>query len=130
MPKLFEGKPAGSVIRVWIPGCSTGEEASRAGVYPSSIVADVSAERLAKYFTQTSPDDSTYRINKAVRDMVVFAEHDLIRNPPLSKLDLLSCRNLLIYMSTELRHSGAGVVGERGRCHQSVQSAQSYGEDL
>lgn len=76
---------------------------ARAGVYPSSIVADVSPERLAQYFVQGHPDDSTYRINKAVRDMVVFSEHDLIKDPPFSKLDLISCRNLLIYMSSELQ---------------------------
>jgi two-component system, chemotaxis family, CheB/CheR fusion protein len=137
IPKLFESKPAGSVIRVWVPGCSTGEEPyslaillreyleehlqnhriqlfatdidreaidhARAGIYPSSIVADVSAERLAKYFVQGTPEDSTYRINKTIRDMVVFSEHDLIKDPPFSKLDLISCRNLLIYMSSELQ---------------------------
>ena len=137
IPKLFEGKAAGSVIRVWVPGCSTGEEAyslaillreyieehqqafrvqmfatdidqeaiehARAGVYPSSIVADISPERLAQYFVQGHPDDSTYRIIKAVRDMVVFSEQDLIKDPPFSRLHLISCRNLLIYMSAELQ---------------------------
>jgi len=137
IPQIFAGKAAGSVIRVWVAGCSTGEEAysiamllrermedrkenfkvqifatdidreaidhARAGVYPASIVADVSPERLAHFFDQEQPDGSTYRIQKIVRDMLVFSEHDLIKNPPFSKLDLISCRNLLIYMGAELQ---------------------------
>jgi two-component system CheB/CheR fusion protein len=137
IPQLFAGKSLGSVIRVWVPGCSTGEEAysiaillrermedrkenfkvqifgtdidreaidhARAGVYPSSIVADVSPERLAHFFDQEQPDGSTYRIHKTIRDMLIFSEHDLIKNPPFSKLDLISCRNLLIYMGAELQ---------------------------
>ena len=137
IPQLFAGKAAGSVIRVWVPGCSTGEEAysiamllrermeerketfkvqvfatdidrdaidhARAGVYPSSIIADVSPERLAHFFDQEQPDGSTYRIHKTIRDMLIFSEHDLIKNPPFSKLDLISCRNLLIYMGVELQ---------------------------
>jgi two-component system, chemotaxis family, CheB/CheR fusion protein len=136
IPKLFEGKPAGSTIRAWSTGCSTGEEAysiaillqerldllrqsykvqvfatdldsraiatARAGVYPASIANDISAERLARFFTAES-DGSAYRVHKGLRDMVVFSEHDLIRDPPFSKLDLISCRNLLIYLDTELQ---------------------------
>jgi two-component system CheB/CheR fusion protein len=137
IPQLFAGKAAGAVIRVWVPGCSTGEEAysiamllrermedrkenfkvqifatdidreaidqARAGVYPSSIIADVSPERLAHFFDQEQPDGSAYRIHKTIRDMLIFSEHDLIKNPPFSKLDLISCRNLLIYMGAELQ---------------------------
>jgi two-component system CheB/CheR fusion protein len=137
IPELFTGKTPGSAIRVWVPGCSSGEEAysiaillrermeelkenfkvqifatdidreaidhARAGVYPSSIVADVSPERLAHFFEQDQPDGSTYRIHKTIRDMLVFSEHDIIKNPPFSKLDLISCRNLLIYMGAELQ---------------------------
>jgi len=137
IPQLFAGKAAGAAIRIWVPGCSTGEEAysiamllrermeelkenfkvqifatdidrdaidyARAGVYPSSIVADVSPERLAHFFDEEQPDGNTYRIHKTVRDMLVFSEHDLIKNPPFSKLDLISCRNLLIYMGAELQ---------------------------
>jgi two-component system, chemotaxis family, CheB/CheR fusion protein len=137
MPLLFAGKTPGTAIRVWVPGCSSGEEAysiaillrecmeelkenfkvqifatdidreaidhARAGVYPSSIIADVSPERLAHFFEQDQPDGSTYRIHKTIRDMLVFSEHDLIKNPPFSKLDLISCRNLLIYMGAELQ---------------------------
>ena len=136
IPRLFAGKPAGAVIRVWVPGCSTGEEAysiaillqehmealkqsfkvqvfatdidsqaieqARAGLYPASIAADVSPERLARFFAQ-EPDGSAYRIHKGIRDMLVFSEQDVIKDPPFSKLDLISCRNLLIYMGGELQ---------------------------
>ena len=137
IPKLLTGKAAGTAIRIWVPGCSTGEEAyslamlikermdemkenfkvqifatdidrqsidhARAGVYPSSIVADVSAERLAHYFYEEQPDGNTYRIHKNIRDMLIFSEHDFIKDPPFSKLDLISCRNVLIYISSELQ---------------------------
>jgi len=136
IPRLFAGKPADAVIRVWTPGCSTGEEAysiaillrehmdalkksfklqvfatdldraaieqARAGRYPASIAADVSPERLAHYFIQ-EPAGSAYTIHKGIRDMLVFSEQDVIKDPPFSKLDLISCRNLLIYMGPELQ---------------------------
>ncbi len=134
IPKLLENKPAGAVIRIWSPGCSTGEEAyslaillqerleelkqnykvqifatdidsqaidtARKGIYPASIAADVAPERLSRFF---SADPDSYRIHKSIRDMVVFSEQDMIRDPPFSKLDLISCRNLLIYMGGELQ---------------------------
>jgi two-component system CheB/CheR fusion protein len=136
IPKLFTGKSAGAEIRVWSPGCSTGEEAyslamllqervealkqghtarvfatdidsraivtGRAGLYPASIAAALSPERLARFFTAES-DGSAYRIHKGIRDMLVFSEQDAIKDPPFSKVDLLSCRNLLIYLSGELQ---------------------------
>ena len=77
-------------------------EQARAGVYPASIAADVSPERLARFFAQ-EPDGSAYRIQKGIRDMLVFSEQDVIKDPPFSKLDLISCRNLLIYMGGELQ---------------------------
>ncbi len=136
IPKLFDDKPAGSVVRIWSTGCSSGEEAysiaillqermqalkqsytvqlfatdidnraiatARAGLYPASIAADLSPERLARFFTAES-DGSAYRIHKGIRDMLVFSEQDVIKDPPFSKLDLISCRNLLIYMGAELQ---------------------------
>jgi len=136
LPMMFAGKPAGSVIRVWTPGCSTGEEAyslaillqeamearkqaftvqmfatdidsqaiatARAGIYPASIAADLSPERLSRYFT-AEPDGSAYRIHRGIRDMLVFSEQDVIKDPPFSKLDLISCRNLLIYLGGDLQ---------------------------
>ena len=136
IPKLFDGKTGELAIRIWAPGCSTGEEAyslaillaehqealkqsfkfqvfatdidsqsitaARAGIYPASIAADLSAERLARFFTQ-EPDGSAYRINKMIRDMLVFSEQDVIKDPPFSRLDLISCRNLMIYMNGDLQ---------------------------
>src|SRR5512140_3090135 len=136
IPKLFAGKPADAVIRVWSPGCSTGEEAysiaillqehlearkqgckvqvfatdidsqaiatARGGRYPASITADISPERLARFFT-AEPDGSAYRVHKGIRDMLVFSEQNVIKDPPFSRLDLVSCRNLLIYMGGDLQ---------------------------
>jgi len=136
IPKLFLGKPAGSAIRVWSSGCSTGEEAysiaillqehmetlkrryeiqvfatdidsqaiavARAGCYPASIALDISPERLARFFTFES-DGKTYRIHKSIRDTLIFSEQDVIKDPPFSKLDIISCRNVLIYMNMNLQ---------------------------
>lgn len=77
-------------------------DAARAGVYPASIAADLSAERLARFFV-LEDDGVHYRVQKRVRDVLVFSEQDVIRDPPFSKLDLISCRNLLIYMGPELQ---------------------------
>ena len=76
--------------------------AARTGLYPASIAADISAERLATFFTAEG-DGSTYRIKKRIRDMLVFSEQNVIKDPPFSKIDLLSCRNLLIYMGADLQ---------------------------
>jgi len=136
IPKLFAGKSADAVIRVWAPGCSTGEEAyslaillaerqeamkqtfkvqvfatdidsqaiavARSGLYPASIAADISPERLARFFTAES-NGGAYRIHKNIRDMLVFSEQNVIKDPPFSKLDLISCRNLLIYLGGDLQ---------------------------
>jgi two-component system, chemotaxis family, CheB/CheR fusion protein len=77
-------------------------EKARSGLYPISIAADVSPERLGRYFSQ-EPDGEGYRIQKVVRDLLVFSEQDLIKDPPFSRLDLISCRNLLIYFNGELQ---------------------------
>ncbi|QSA98494.1 chemotaxis protein CheB [Methylococcus sp. EFPC2] len=136
IPRLFVGKPPGSVVRIWVPGCSTGEEAyslailiqehlevtkknvkvqlfatdidsqgietARAGLYPASIAADVTPERLARFFIKEA-DGNAYRIQKSIRDLLIFSEQDVIKDPPFSKLDLISCRNLLIYLGGELQ---------------------------
>jgi two-component system, chemotaxis family, CheB/CheR fusion protein len=136
IPKILAAKLHGDLVRVWVPGCSTGEEAysiaillreqmealkqrfkvqifatdidsraiatARAGVYPASIAADVSPERLDHFFVHDEAN-SVYQIQKDVRDMLIFSEHDLIKAPPFSRLDLISCRNLLIYMSGALQ---------------------------
>ena len=75
---------------------------ARAGVYPASIAADMSPERLARFFT-LEPGGQSYRIHKGIRDLLVFSEQDLIKDPPFSKLDLISCRNLLIYLDANLQ---------------------------
>ncbi len=77
-------------------------EAARAGVYPANIAADVSAERLARFFVQRIPPTGPTACNEALRDSMVFSEQDVIKDPPFSRVDLISCRNLLIYMGPEL----------------------------
>ena len=76
-------------------------EAARIGRYPEGISSDVSAQRLERFFTR---DDCTYRIRKEVREMAVFALQNVIKDPPFTKLDLISCRNLLIYLNADLQH--------------------------
>jgi two-component system, chemotaxis family, CheB/CheR fusion protein len=127
-------KGADVPIRIWVAGCSTGEEAysigiclleylgnqlikppiqiyatdisdrsietARAGFYKYSSVADVSLERLQRFFV---PVDGGYRIGKAIREMCVFARQNLCSDPPFSKLDLISCRNVLIYVGAALQ---------------------------
>jgi two-component system, chemotaxis family, CheB/CheR fusion protein len=134
---LLANRPAGTTIRIWVPACSTGEEAysiamlfqeamekskqmvnvqifatdiderainvARTGLYPDSITADVSPERLSRFFIK-EPDGAFYRIHKSIRDMMIFSKQDVVKDPPFSKLDFLSCRNLLIYMGAELQH--------------------------
>ena len=132
IPEIIDNKQDGDIIRIWIAGCSTGEEAysiailfdeairkqtkalkvqifasdldenainfARQGVYPETISTDVSVERLVRYF---QGETNSYRIKKEIRDQIIFAEHNLIKDPPFSKLDMVSCRNLLIYLNAE-----------------------------
>ena len=135
IPKILSARGKGEAIRVWVPGCSTGEEAysiaiclleklggaragtaplqifatdvsdraidtARAGKYPATAVTQVSRERLRRFF---APVDGHYQISSAVREVCTFARHDLTRDPPFSRLDLISCRNVLIYMETVLQ---------------------------
>jgi two-component system CheB/CheR fusion protein len=76
---------------------------ARAGFYPESIVADISPERLQRFFVH-HPADANYQVNRHVREAVIFAEHNLISDPPFSRLALISCRNLLIYLGSEAQH--------------------------
>jgi two-component system CheB/CheR fusion protein len=75
---------------------------ARLGVYPASIAADLTPERLARFFT-LEPGGQAYRIHKGIRDLLVFSEQDLIKDPPFSRIDLISCRNLLIYLDANLQ---------------------------
>ena len=75
---------------------------ARAGVYPASIASDVSEERLKRFFI-AEPGGAAYRIDKSIRDMLIFSEQDLIKDPPFSKLDVISCRNLMIYFDADLQ---------------------------
>jgi two-component system CheB/CheR fusion protein len=134
-PAILEGKNPNTPIRIWAPGCSTGQEAyslaialleflddkpvhppiqifatdlsdtvslqkAREGIYPENIEAEVSPERLRRFF---SKEDSRYRVSKALRDMVVFARQNVAADPPFSRMDLISCRNLLIYLAPPLQ---------------------------
>ena len=74
---------------------------ARAGIYPSNITQDVTPERLRRFFTK---EDNGYRMKKEIREMVVFAIQNVLKDPPFTKLDLLSCRNLLIYLGSELQN--------------------------
>ncbi len=138
-PKLFEGRKPDNPIRVWVAGCSTGEEAysiaitlleymwvhsrnisqaataiqifatdisdtaldrARSGVYTEAAVSEISAERLKRFFVRL---DGGFQINKSIRDMCIFAKQNLVKDPPFSNLDLVSCRNLLIYLGPVLQ---------------------------
>ena len=133
-PSLVKGRAEDEPIRIWVPGCATGEEAysiviclmeylgeqgrtlpiqmfatdlsaaavtqARGGRFPTSIENEVSADRLRQFFIKT---DGRYQISKAIRDACVFAQQDLTRDPPFSKLDLISCSNVLIYLSAALQ---------------------------
>ena len=134
LPPLLAAKSDADDIRVWVPGCASGEEAyslaillyecqertakrykvqifatdldrqaievARKGLYPKGIAADLRPDRLARFFAE---ENHGYRIAKEIREMVIFAPHNLISDPPFTKLDLLSCRNLLIYLDASLQ---------------------------
>ncbi|MBA3034565.1 MAG: PAS domain-containing protein [Gammaproteobacteria bacterium] len=135
LPQLFADKPEEYVLRVWVAGCASGEEAysiamllrefmdeqrkafkvqiyatdldddaiavARAGSYPPNIAADVTPERLRRFFIK---EDAGYRVKKDIREMVVFAIQNVIKDPPFTRLDLLACRNLMIYLEPELQN--------------------------
>jgi two-component system CheB/CheR fusion protein len=132
VPRLFQGRGSEDTIRIWVTGCSTGEEAyslsilmceyaetlsappivqifatdvhdrgfahAREGAYPESIAADVSPERLERFFTRIP---GGYKVRKLIREKVIFAVHNLLKDPPFLRVDLVSCRNVLIYLDRD-----------------------------
>jgi two-component system CheB/CheR fusion protein len=135
IPKLFEGRGAEDSVRVWVPGCATGEEVysiaillrehmdtltalprvqvfatdidehalgvARAGRYPEALLDSVSPARRERFFTA---DAGSFVLTKEIRDLCIFSPHSVIRDPPFSRLDLVSCRNLLIYFGPEVQN--------------------------
>jgi two-component system, chemotaxis family, CheB/CheR fusion protein len=111
---------------------------ARAGYYLENISADVSAERIRRFFTKT---DDHYQIARLIRDLCVFAKHDLIRDPPFSRLDLISCRNVLIYFGQSLHRRalslfhyalkprGFLVLGPSETAGQSTEFFEHLGDD-
>src|SRR5436309_1701597 len=139
-PSIIKQRPADAPIRIWAPGCATGEEAyslaielleslgdesvavpiqlfgtdvsetaivkARAGVYAENIELDVPAARLRRFFVKV---DGQYQVRKAVRELCVFAKHNLATDPPFSKMDLIVCRNVLIYLEAELQRRVSSI---------------------
>lgn len=137
---ILSRSAADDTIRVWVAGCSTGEEAytiailfcevmeelklrrdvkifatdvdikaietAGKGIYTDSIINDISQERLAKFFTMK---DDKYRVGKVIRKMIIFAPHNIFQDPPFGKLDLISCRNVLIYFQPVLQKNLFGI---------------------
>ncbi len=135
IPKLFEGRGADQTVRVWVPGCATGEEVfslailmlehmetlsavcrvqifatdidehalgvARTGRYPEQLLDGVSPERRRRFFVR---DGASFVLTKPVRDLCIFSPHSVIRDPPFSRLDMVSCRNLLIYFGLSIQN--------------------------
>lgn len=133
-PDVFDRVENDSTFRVWVPGCSTGEEVyslaiilheflenipknielqlfgtdidehavkkAREGTYPASIAAEISKERLDRYFVK---EGECYRVGKEIRECVIFSVQNIIKDPPFSRLNMLCCRNLLIYLNAEIQ---------------------------
>ena len=134
IPLLFDHKQADKTVRIWVPGCATGEEAyslaillrehmdglmgapkvqvfatdidesaiatARLGRYPTTLLEGLSADRRERFFTLSQ---GSYVVAKEIRDLCTFSSHNLVRDPPFSRMDMVSCRNLLIYMNTDLQ---------------------------
>jgi len=134
LPALYKNLGEDEELKIWVPGCATGEEAysfailiheqmedglhdaavkifatdidnlalmqAGKGIYSAGIARDVSAKRLNKYFIQ---EGNSYRIKPQIRKMVIFSQHNLSKNPPFCNMHIISCRNMLIYMTTELQ---------------------------
>ncbi len=143
IPALIDKQQENTVLRAWVPGCSSGEEAyslaivfkealarinprknislqifatdldadavevARKGHYSANIEADVSSQRLSTYFAKS--EEEGYRVTSEIREMVVFAQHNLIMHPPFINIDIISCRNLLIYLGSDLQKKILGL---------------------
>jgi len=139
-PAILKNHPPEAAIRIWTPGCASGEETysvaialleflgdkssqaniqffgtdvsessiakARAGSYPENITADVSPERLRRFFTKV---EGRYRVTKNIRDMCIFAQHNILNDPPFSQMDLIACRNLLIYLEPVLQNKAISL---------------------
>jgi two-component system CheB/CheR fusion protein len=140
LPALLKDHAQGAPVRVWVPGCATGEEAysfaialleladsggfqcpmqifgtdvsdaaiaiARSGIYPADIAEEISPERLQRFFTKV---EGGYRVVRTVRDCCIFARQNLTKDPPFSRLDLVSCRNVMIYLGAVLQRKAMAI---------------------
>jgi two-component system CheB/CheR fusion protein len=141
LPEIIKNKNASNPVRIWVPACSSGEEAyslamvltevqidlglnipvqifasdlsesaiakARLGLYSKAELAEVSSKRIQRFFTRV---DGSYRISKAIRDLCIFAPHNIFKDPPFSRMDLISCCNLLIYLDNFLQKKVIGTL--------------------
>jgi two-component system CheB/CheR fusion protein len=141
LPELLKSKQKGHALRIWIPACSTGEEAyaiailiselqankvnkvpvqifatdlsdqaisdARMGEYTEDNLKPVGKKRIERYFTKSGKQ---YRVVKEIRDVCVFATHNLLRDPPFSRIDFISCRNLLIYFDSDAQKKALATM--------------------
>ncbi len=140
LTNIIKDRSFKDAIRIWVPGCATGEEPysiamtlietlgdrwmhrpiqifatdidkkaierARVGIYPESIIADLTPARLQNFFTKVA---GGYQVSKSIREMCVFAEQDVVTDPPFSRLDLICCRNLLIYFDNRLQKKAFSI---------------------
>ena len=173
---MFEDKKADAAVRVWVPGCATGEEAyslaillrehmdklresrkcscfatdiddssiatARLGRYPATLLDGLAQQRRDRFFMYSQ---GSYVVSKEIRDLCTFSTHNLVRDPPFSRMDLVSCRNLLIYMNSDLqgrvipifhyslgpgRHPAAGRIGICVSACRSIRTPRQSGADF
>jgi len=140
LPSIVEGRSGDAAVRVWVPGCATGQEAysiaivllealeeagsdariqvfasdlrekdlvfARRGIFPPEVASEVGEARLDRFFTEV---EDGYQVSRAIREACVFARHDVTNDPPFGRLDLVSCRNLLIYLDNVLQKRLLGI---------------------
>ncbi len=165
LPEIARNKTPNSPLRIWVAGCSTGEEAysiamclcdslgeklsslkvqifatdisekaiikARSGMYDKRDLEGVSEHRLREYFYKT---DGSYQIKKHIRNLCVFATHNLLKDPPFARIDLLSCRNVLIYLEGYLQKKALGIfhyaLNEKGILLLGKSEAAGFAEEL